>query len=261
MKDLLKLYSFESVHSSDDETAIADWICKWLDAHNIKDYRRVDNTIYRFDKDSDIILSAHLDQVRTNGKAVKFYIDKDENILAYNDKWQRTSLGADDKNGVWIILKAIEHGKKFSFIISEGEEVGCIGIHKLDNSGVLADNIVSCYNYCIVLDRRGDSDILKGGAGTTYCSTLAQDLCNYIGAYYSVTTGSISDTAVLCKHCESVNMSVAYDKPHTSNETTNFRRLKEIKEDILDIIDNFIHYSTDPSVYTTSYKGGYNYGN
>lgn len=260
MKDLLKLYSFESVHSTDDETAIADWICKWLDAHGVTDYTRSGNSIYRFDREAMVILSAHLDQVKTNGKAVKLYMSDDEIITAYNNKWQRTSLGADDKNGIWIILKAIEAGKKISFIISEGEEVGCVGINNLQTAGVLENNIVAAYHICLVLDRRGNKDILNKGGGTTYCSTLAQSLCNFLGYSYEVTTGSISDTAVICKYCESVNMSVAYDKPHTANESTDFKRLKEIKDDVIDVIDNFVHYSTDPSIYSTVYKGGYNYG-
>lgn len=252
MKDLLKLYSFESVHETPDETAIADWICKWLDANNIKDYQRVGNSIYRFTLDSEIILSAHLDQVQTNGKAVKFFMNDEGIIAAFNSKWQRTSLGADDKNGVWIILKALEAGKDISFIISEGEERGCIGINDIAKAGILDDNIDPKYDLCIVLDRRGSGDILKSGGGTTYCSTLAQSLCNFLGDSYSVTTGSLSDTATLCKYCESVNMSVAYDNPHSDIETTNFKRLQEIKEDVFNVIDNFIHYPTDPSVYSTT---------
>ena len=30
MKTLLKLYSFESIHESDDEKALADWLDNWL---------------------------------------------------------------------------------------------------------------------------------------------------------------------------------------------------------------------------------------
>lgn len=256
MKDLLKLYSFESVHGSPDETAIADWICKWLNSNNIKDYKRIGNTIYRLGVFDMPILSAHLDQVKTNGKAVKFFMNPDEKIIAFNDKWERTSLGADDKNGVWIILQALKtYPNDLNFIISEGEEKGCIGIKKLDTIGILAESI-SEVQYCLVLDRRGEKDMLKSGSGTTFCSTLAQALCNFTNQDFKVTTGSISDTCTLCGYCESVNMSVAYDNPHTSTEITNFKRLKHIKDTVLDIIKNFEHYSTPTSIYTSS---GYNY--
>ena len=249
MKDLLKLYSFESVHDTDDETAIADWICNWLDKHNVEGYQRVGNNIFKFSADaiSPVILSAHLDQVKTNGKAVKFYL-QGENIVAYNDKWERTSLGADDKNGVWIILKALEAGRDINFFISAGEECGCVGINRLDAEGYLED-IDPIFNICLVLDRKGYQEILKGGSTDTYCSTLAQSLCNYLGREYTVGTGSISDTRVLCQHCESVNMATAYTNAHSSTETTNWVQLQELKEDVIDIIDNFVHYPTPPAIY------------
>lgn len=260
MKDLLKLYSFESVHNTPDETAIADWICSWLNRNGIKDYTRNGNNIYRLSNKNKPILSAHLDQVRTNGKAVKFYMNEWEMIVAFNSKWERTSLGADDKNGVWVILKTLEKIKDINFIISEGEESGCIGIHKLESESVLSDNINES-QYCIVLDRKGYSDMLKSGSCNTFCSTLAQSLCNYLKQDFTVTTGSLSDTCTLCNFCESVNMSVAYSNPHTSTEMTDFKRLKEIKDMVIDVVQNFKHYSTPPSVYktsTTSYT--YNYG-
>ena len=261
MKDLLKLYSFESVHDTPDETAIADWICKWLDSHNIEGYQRVGNNIFKYSSSSlsPMILSAHLDQIKTNGKAVKFYLQGD-NIIAYNAKWQRTSLGADDKNGIWIILKALEAGKDINFFISAGEEVGCVGINKLETEGYLNDiDPYSCI--CLVLDRKGYQEILKGGSADTYCSTLAQCLCNYLGKDYKVGTGSISDTRVLCKYCESVNMATAYDGAHTATESTNWKQLQELKDDVIDIIDNFVHYPTLPDVYIKqydfkTYKGG-----
>ena len=105
--ELLKLYSFESVYKSDDEKAIADWIENWLDMNDIDNFERMGNTIFRLGNPEMPILSAHLDQVKTNGKAVKFYMNDAEKIIAFNDKWERTSLGADDKNGVWIILQAL----------------------------------------------------------------------------------------------------------------------------------------------------------
>lgn len=252
MKDLLKLYSFESVHNSDDETAIADWICKWLDEHGVKDYTRDVNTIYRFSSGTDgIVLSAHLDQVKTNGKAVHFYMTPDDYIIAYNKNWERTSLGADDKNGVWLILKAIEAGLDTSFIISEGEEAGLIGINQLSYQGVLADKLDPEVNCCIVLDRKGDGDVLYQGGGTTFCNTLADNLINFLRDPLLVrTTGSVSDTCEISQFCESVNMSVAYFNPHTANEYTDWARLEEIKNNVLDILNNFVHYPCLPDTYS-----------
>lgn len=249
MKTLLKLYSFESVHGSDDEKALADWIDNWLTERKIP-HKRLSNNIYSFDYPDTPCLSAHIDQVKTNGKAVHFYLTPDKHITGYNADWQRTSLGGDDKNGVWIILKLLEKGLRFNFILSEGEERGCIGINKIDLTPLKEID-----SYCIVLDRRGSKDILKSGGGSTFCSTLAQCLCNFLGnENYAVTTGSVSDTCRISEFCESVNMSVAYEAPHTDKEHTNWTRLEEILEDVESVLQNFVHFPTPPSVYQPSYK-------
>lgn len=256
--ELLKLYSFESVYMTADERAIADWIEEWLKKHKVVDYNRMSNTIYRLSNPDMPILSAHLDQVKTNGKAVKFYINDSERIIAFNDKWEQTSLGADDKNGVWLIMQMLkEYPEGLNFIISEGEETGCNGIKMLENAKIL-DNDINYSQFCIVLDRRGGKDMLKTGAGTTFCDTLAQDLCNFLHQDFEVTSGSLSDTCTISKYCESVNMSVAYDNPHTAKEVTDYKRLKEIRDELSSILNCFEHYSTPPSIYnktktTTSY--------
>lgn len=249
MKDLLRLYSFESVHGTDEEQAISDWICKWLDAHDIKDYKRLGKSIYKKGK-FDIILSAHLDQVKTNGKAVKFYMNDQGIIAAFNKDWEQTSLGADDKNGIWIILKALEiYGNDVSFIISEGEETGLIGIHNLDSKGVLKEMLSEYDTQCIVLDRKGTSEILDSGGSCKYCKTLAQCLCNFFNNGYTTGCGSCSDTQVLSEYCESVNMSVAYFNPHSASETTDFKALQKIKNDVMYALESFVHYNTSLGVY------------
>lgn len=255
MKDLIKLYSFYSVHKTEDEKAICDWICGKLTALKVP-HQRIGNTIYSFTKDNTVMLSAHLDQVATNGKAVHFY-KKDGFILAYNDRWQRTSLGGDDKNGVWIILKMLEKGYKFDFIISEGEEVGCVGIKKVEPFLPL-----STAEICLVLDRKGHGDILNKGGTTNYCDALATNLKNYLQNGYQVTTGTVSDTQTICRFIESVNMSVAYYNPHLSSEYTDFTRLEEIASDIEYVLSgDFTHYPASPEDYTpqvVTYNYNYN---
>lgn len=248
MEHLLKLYSFESVHGTPDEVAIADYIESLLKDWQVP-YTRSGNNLYNLDNPDMPILSAHLDQVKTNGKAEHFVMTPEKRIIGYNKNWQRTSLGGDDKNGIWIILKMLEAGHIVNFIISEGEERGCIGIHALETAKVL-DKILELDTYCIVLDRKYDTDILKSGSGTTFCSTLAQSLCNFLGNHkYEVGTGSLSDTCTICDYCESVNMSVAYFNPHMATEYTDWGSLQEICNDIKDVIESFVHFPTPPEIY------------
>lgn len=250
MKDLLRLYSIESVHPHEQE--ISDYITGRLDklgcTYSVNEFGIIGHSLKKPDG-LHILLSAHMDQVKTNGAAKHFYM-KDNCIRGYLDTWQQTSLGADDKNGVWLILKALEDGLPVSFIISRGEECGCVGIHKLE---------IPEADICLVMDRRGYHEILKAGSGTNYCSTLAQDLCNFLKDSWVTGTGTLSDTQTICKQMESVNISTAYYSPHSGEEYTNWQELCDLRRCIKDIVLNFKHYPTDPSVYnkTTTY-GGYN---
>ena len=256
MKDLIKLYSIYSVSGTAGEKQMCDWIEQWLKDHN-KPYKRNGNTLYSISKSNNIFLSAHLDQVSTSGAAAHIYKTKEGYILAYNKDWRRTSLGADDKNGVWIILKMLEDGYNFDWSISESEEIGCVGIHNIEEE--LAN---SAAKICLVLDRKGGYDILNKGSGTNYCQALAHNLKNFLGGGYAVTSGTISDTQVLSKYIESVNMSVAYHNPHTSTEYTDYNRLVQIKEDIKKVFTSFVHYPASPDDYIEkiSYKSYYTKG-
>lgn len=253
MRDLLKLYSFYSVSGTKGEKDICDWIAKYLKSIKVP-YKRLNNTLYHFTKDSKVMLSAHLDQVETQGPAVHFFKNKGT-ITAYNKDWEQTSLGADDKNGVWIILKLLAKGYKFDFVISESEETGGAGIKSVESfissSGA---------GYCLVLDRKGNFDILNKGSGCTYCEALAYNLKNFWKHDYTITTGSISDTQTISKYKESVNMSVAYSYPHSYREETDFDRLQVILADVEKVVKgDFIHYPADPVVIPVTVKKDYDY--
>lgn len=244
MKDLLKLYNFYSVAHTEAEKAICDHLEQWFTDKGVV-VERVGNTLIHMVDETLPLLSAHLDMVDTNGQAVHFY-NENETIVGYNEYYQQTSLGADDKNGIWIIQKAVEEGLEFNFVISECEEIGGSGIRSVE------DRLMG--SYCVVMDRKGNYDILEKGAGTDYCKTLAWNLKNFWGGDWKVTTGGVSDTQTICKHIESVNISVAYFDPHTENETTDFERLNEIKDDVIRMLKEFVHYPCKPSDYTTVYN-------
>ena len=250
MKDLIQLYKFYSSHGTEGEKQICDWLVeRFKQLGSGIQVERKGNTIWHFEKGNNILLSAHLDQVATNGPAVHFFKSNAGIISAYNSKWQRTSLGADDKNGIWCILKLAELGKNFDFIISEGEEVGCVGINSIEE--LIKE---STAKIAIVIDRKGNTDILKGGSTDVYCDTLAGCLRNFWnnecqGNAYTVTTGTISDTRVICKYIESINLCANYEGAHTKNETTDWEGLQKTLRNLVFMFNGFKHYPTKPEVY------------
>ena len=262
MKDLIQLYKFYSPHGTEGETQICDWLVeRFKQLGSGIQVERKGNTIWHFEKGNQYLLSAHLDQVATNGPAVHFFKSDKGIIRAYNKDWQRTSLGADDKNGVWCILKLAEAGKNFDFIISEGEEVGCAGINAIE------EHIKeSTAKIGIVIDRKSNTDILKGGSTDVYCDTLAGCLRNFWnnecqGNNYEVTTGSISDTRVICKYMESVNLCANYEDAHTKNETTDWEGLQRTRRNLEFMFNGFKHYPSKPEVYVKKDYSTYYYKN
>lgn len=244
MKDLLRLYKTHSPSRDTNEMLL--YLMGWLTEHNIQ-YQQKQGCIFNLTGQSGVILSAHMDQVKTNGRAVHFY-KKDDCIRGYTEDYEQTNLGADDKNGIWIILKILEQKPDTQFIISTDEEIGCVGIHALDEAKYL-DIINPKSNICLVLDRRGYGEILDKGGQGNYCATLAQVLCNYLGEPFRTGTGSASDTGIIADHCESVNIGVGYYNAHQSTEYTNWTELCSIKDKVLDIIEHFTYYPTMPDIY------------
>lgn len=245
MRDLIRLYN---VHSPSGEcTEMLDYLCKWLTDRNVQ-FSVFEDCVYNLRNEPGYVLSAHMDQVKTNGRAEHFYKNGDE-IRGYTAEYKQTNLGADDKNGIWLIMKALERDPNTNFIISVDEEIGCEGITKLIPH--IKDKLAN--KICLVLDRRGSHEILNEGSQGKYCGTLAQDLCNYWGDGYHTGSGSISDTGVIADFCESVNISVGYYSAHSSSEYTNFRELQEVNERLA-TMDKFVHYNTPVDVYRPKYQ-------
>ena len=251
MKDLIRLYNIECPNPN--ENCMYDYLCNWLTERKVE-FETDGKNIWRL-TGQQFILSSHYDMVQTNGRAEHFY-KKGDIIRGYNKYYQQTSLGADDKNGIWICMKCIEDCIVPDFIWSFGEEVGLLGIHQMKDNSVLGRNIRQ-RNACLVLDRKGCGEILDSGSTGPYCKTLAQDLVNFGNKEYGnskfiVGKGSVSDTAILCKYCESVNISVGYYNQHTAQEYTNYKELEFMRQFVKHAILTFKHWSCPVETYERS---------
>lgn len=230
MRELLTLYSKHSVHG--EEWDVITYIRDWIEDHGVGT-EIIDGNLVVTNSKCNLWLSAHADQVFTNGKASHFLSDGDV-ISGYTDNFQRTSLGADDKNGIWIIMKMIESGRIPNIIISYGEEVGLLGIRDVIGKIKFKDD-----DYCIVLDRRGFGQVLSKGCGSTYAKNLGNKLIEFLGNGFYDATGTVSDANVISEYIETVNMSVGYYNAHTPREYTSFTELQWTLDSIKSVYDDF----------------------
>ena len=156
--------------------------------------------------ETPVALIAHLDTVfKTPPKNI--YYDKEENVL-----WSPQGLGADDRAGVYAIIKILQKGYRPSVIFTTDEEIGGLGAEKLIKD---YPNPTSKLKYVIELDRQGHNDCVFYN-----CDNI--DFTNYVESFgFKENFGSFSDISVICPKWEiaGVNLSIGYYDEHSIAET------------------------------------------
>ena len=196
-------------------------------------------------KEGKPLLSAHMDQVSikplTKVKVQKGKIKGDGN------------LGADDKNGVWILLQMIrKFPEEVSFIFSTGEET----IVQNDIKDLLRDEkeLIKTVPYGLVFDRRGKGDII--GEVNNYCVKEFEDDIAIVGEQfgYKPAVGVFSDADEISKYISCVNISCGYYRAHTENEYTVIKELKNALKFGFAIIKNIKQAYTKPDKLSSWYS-------
>jgi len=216
MKLLTDLYFTHSPTRGGEEKMSA-FVQNKLKERGILDYKTLNNQIYRIIPDTPMVC-AHLDQMS--------FIPLTK-LLMYNDIISGDSnLGADDKNGIWIILRLLEKYKDISFIFSSGEESG----GDIDLVLELTKDELESIKYCLIFDRRNGKDIV--GTNNFYCENDLEDaivdIAKPLG--YRSTTGLWSDCDIISQYVPCVNLSCGYYMSHTKSEYTKINELKRSLE-------------------------------
>lgn len=190
---------------------------------------------------SKIGLVAHLDVVG----------DIPPKEIVYNKKYItaiNSILGADDRVGVFIILKMLELGFKPTIIFTHDEEKGTIG----------ARHFVQDYSdigvkYLIQLDRRGK--------GVVFYDNGNEKFLEYVLSFRNKEEyGTYSDISILCPNCNvsGCNLGVGYYNEHTSSEYQSIEDLEDTLDVVLAMLqdeDNAEYYEYQEYVYETEYLG------
>lgn len=171
-----------------------------------------------------VILSAHMDSVDNYATNHTIVETTEGKLFAPGG-----ICGADDKAGIAIVLAASrELAKvdtfngviKFAFFVSE--EVGCVG-----SSAAIRNEHTKAWlteaDLGIVVDRKGNRDIVVGNFSSAFCSTEVGKFFEEASALqdmdWKATPGGISDTGSLARvGINAVNLSAGYYNEHTKNE-------------------------------------------
>lgn len=168
--------------------------------------------------DIPIALVAHMDTVFKT-PATQLYYDKEKNVM-----WSPQGMGADDRAGVFAIMKILQSGLRPSVILTTDEEIGGLGALALSRK----DCPIPGLKYLIELDRRGENDCV-------FYDCYNPDFVSYIEAFgFQERIGSFSDISFLMSQwgiC-GVNLSVGYEYEHSTSEILQINYLLDTIEKV-----------------------------
>lgn len=180
-------------------------------------------------------LCAHMDEVHTSphDKIVMVY----QNFMFGFSPSRKSfvGIGADDKNGIYIALKALDELPAVKLLFTVEEETG--------GGGAYAVNIKKWLNdvrYVIQCDRRGKSDFITSISGTKLVSKeFKKDAGAILKQYgFKETYGMFTDVGVLKTEGLKVsccNISCGYYGPHTDSEITDLNDLENTFQAVMDV--------------------------
>ena len=156
--------------------------------------------------DIPVALVAHLDTV-FRASPENIYYDQQKNVM-----WSPEGLGADDRAGVFAIVKIIQQGYHPHIILTTDEEMGALGAKQLVSN---LKQPFADMKYIIQLDRRGTNDCV-------FYNCYNEDFIEYVESFGFIEAfGSFSDISEICPKwgIAGVNLSIGYQNEHSYTET------------------------------------------
>lgn len=181
------------------------------------------------DSTSTVVLSSHLDMVKT-GADLEYVVNSNGLLFGLDKKFKPTSLGADDKNGIWCIIQASKHKSKPHIVLFEKEEIGRIGSQHC-NRKWFEDK-----DCCIVIDRKGNKEIIIEGMRGDY-TTLLGPVFKMTNPTWFYEKGMSCDADSIKDIIDVINISCGYYNAHTAAEYTILSELEETLNAITRFLD------------------------
>lgn len=231
MKELIALYKQPSYDQKDIpriRKIVIDYLTPFGYA-NIVD-EKGNMFLYHPESTCKTLLCAHMDMVKT-GEPIDQVVNDNGILFGVDKNFNPTSLGADDKNGVWLCMKAGAESEAKPAILLVAHEEG--SPHTIDDwLDENKDKILPAFDICLVMDRQGENEIIYRGSATKYSAVVA---CQWKkqNPDWVFEKGIMCDADRLIKHIPCINLSIGYYRGHSVFEFTVLDELRDVRDRLL----------------------------
>lgn len=231
MNTELLMELFQTPAQSGKEKDVQHLIINYLEMIGVPYEVDPKGNIYNISYDGKPMLSAHMDTVQDYDDTLfaKFINIKDGIINGYG------VIGGDDKCGIYIMLELLSDGhNELNFCFTVQEEVGGIGSEYFESN-----NDLTHMSYCLVLDRKGNDDILCASShdyGTQEFEDVLLEMGKDYG--YSVGHGTFCDADYFSNQLSCANISCGYYNAHSKQEFVVLRDLQNALDYVHAVVSN-----------------------
>ena len=194
---------------------------------------------------TDVLWSSHTDTVHAKGGRQAVQLLGDTISLAPKSK-AANCLGADCTTGVWIMREMVLARVPGLYIWHAAEECGGHGSSHIAKK---TPETIEGIRFAIAFDRKGKSSVITHQMGLRCCSEdFSASLAAMLpGSYVSDTGGSFTDTANYVDLIgECTNISVGYDRQHTTGETQSLSHALALRAAMLQFDESKLVESRKP---------------
>lgn len=182
-------------------------------------------------------VAAHLDEI--HAPCEREVVVEGDKVYTVDRLWNRVGCGADDKNGLWVIINLLrsEPVLKAALFVQEermGDIVGCRGARACDLS------FFNDVKYVLECDRKGRSDVVYIGKGEVLlCNQdfISQEILRKYG--YEMVGGGKTDVVELKMRGLDIpvcNIGCGYYDAHKNIEYTMFSELQNCLSFVRDVL-------------------------
>lgn len=208
-----------------NEQALLKSIYKYLKGIYPEEKRIVNKDYILCEGNIPIMLVAHMDTVFEK-TPTEIYYDAKQHIM-----WSPQGLGADDRAGVFAILKILQKGYRPHVCFTTAEEKGGVGAFIMTNN---IQQVPFDIKYIIELDRQGICDCV-------FYDCANEEFEKFVETYGFITEwGTFSDIGIICPAWKvaGVNLSVGYRDEHSFLEILNTNALYNTINRVCQMLDD-----------------------